>query len=326
VHAKPRQQAASGTQLPHEHAHADVGMPPSVPPSLRPFVPTSLSSAFTVVELAVVIGIIVLLIALAVPAFNSMSAQSRHASAVQSINGILTRTHIAAVGERAMMAVRFGPAAWDLDQTAEGAADKNRQTAVTYRYVTSVEQPNNPSLVYYDERFVRREESQPVRLPSDVWVAPGEGLVTQNMHGYTNFGADFVLRGNVGEFYLEALDQSGAVNAEFYNADDFLVVFDPHTGLMGGGRPTAYGLRAYDPVNKVESAGNWRGPNANPPWDPEFNRFAFTGLVIYPREQFAALPADADGQERQELLRRIGRAYYVNRHSGVLVTGEQEGP
>ena len=301
-------------------------MPPSVSPSLRPFVPPSLSSAFTVVELAVVIGIIVLLIALAVPAFNSMSAQSRFASAVQSVSGILTRTHITAVGERSMMAVRFGPAAWDLDQTAEGAADKNRQTAVIYRYMTSVEEPFNPGNVYYDERFVRREESQPVRLPSDVWVAPAEGLLTQNMHGYTNFGADFVLRGNVGEFYLEALDQSGTVNAEFYNADDFLVVFDPHTGLMGGGRPSAYGLRAYDPLNKVESAGTWQGAGANPAWNPEFNRFAFTGLLVYPREQFAALPTDADGNDRQELLRRIGRAYYVNRHSGVLVAGEQEGP
>ena len=281
--------------------------------------------AFTVVELAVVIGIIVLLVALAVPAFNSMSVQSRHASAVQSINGILTRTHIAAIGERSMMAVRFGPAAWDLDQTAEGAADKNRQVAVTYRYMTSVEEPFNPGNVYYDERFVRREESQPIRLPSDVWVAPAEGLLSQNLYGYSNFGADFVLRGNVGQFELEALDQSGAVNAEFYNADDFLVVFDPHTGLMGGGRPSAFGLRAYDPVNGVESAGNWRGANANPPWNPEFNRFAFTGLVIYPREPFVALGANADGTDRQELLRRIGRAYYVNRHSGVLVAGEQEG-
>ncbi len=282
--------------------------------------------AFTVVELAVVIAIIVLLIALAVPAFNSMSAESRFAQAVQSVNGILTRTHIAAVGERSMMAVRFGPAAWDLDQTAEGAADKNRQTAVTYRYTTSVEQPDDPNRVFYDERFVRREESEPVRLPSDVWVAPAEGLLTQNMHGYTNFGANFVLRGNVGQFHLEALDQSGTVNPDFYNGDDFLVVFDPHTGLMGGGRPSAYGLRAYDPLNKVESAGTWQGAGANPAWNPEFNRFAFTGLVIYPREQFAALPTDADGTDRQGLLRRIGRAYYVNRHSGVLVAGEQEGP
>jgi len=285
--------------------------------------PRSPRRAFTVIELAVVIGIIVLLVALAVPAFNSMSAESRHTSAVQSINGILTRAHIAAIGERSMMAVRFAPAAWDLDETAEGAADRNRQVAVTYRYVTSVEQPNDPNQVYYDERFVRREESQPIRLPSDVWVAPAEGLLAGTVVGGSDSWADFVLGGDAGVFHLDP-----SANDDFLNADDFLVVFDPHTGLMGGGRPTTYGLRAYDPRPgyQTESAGQWQGAGANPPWNPEFKRFAFTGLVIYPREPFAALPADADGEERQDVLRRIGRAYYVNRHSGVLVAGQQEGP
>jgi hypothetical protein len=74
-------------------------------------------------------------------------------------------------------------------------------------------------------------------------------------------------------------------------------------------------LLAYDPVNGIETDRNG---------NVFFERFNFSGVVLYPRSPFADLGADASPTQRRELLRRLGKPFYVNRSSGLLVAGNRE--
>ena len=54
-----------------------------------------------------------------------------------------------------------------------------------------------------------------------------------------------------------------------------------------------------------------------------YQRYNFTGVVIYPRDAFAGLGAQATGADRQSWLREHGRAYMTHRFSGGLLSGAQ---
>ena len=96
----------------------------------------------------------------------------------------------------------------------------------------------------------------------------------------------------------------------FLRSDDFLIVFDPNSGVRGSGsisNPTRFPLLGYNAVTKEE--------------DPNINRFNYGGIVLYRREVFDALGENASGADRQALLQRMGRPYYVRRFGGGLVMG-----
>ena len=63
---------------------------------------------------------------------------------------------------------------------------------------------------------------------------------------------------------------------------------------------------------------------ASPRESADVERFNFSGIVIYRREPFLALDASASAEDRQDVLRRFGRPYFVHRYSGGLVMGTQE--
>ena len=284
-----------------------------------------LSPAFTIVELIVVITVIVLILAIAVPGLSALSSESRFSSAVQMVNGALTRAYYCALADGNMTAVRFLPGEWDYDESADAQRPTGRMHMVTYSYVgTSAGDPTQPGNVVFAEYFQRRVGSSSEQLPDNIWAAPAEALDRQQRtiggDQHNNFGQQFVLNGYLRHFYLDAKTWDD----EFLNADDFLIVFDPQTGVRGMISPMP--LKAYVPNSEYVDAGirgteTDRGSGGNPEY---YKRYNFTGVAIYRRGGFESLGnVGGAALERQNYLRRNSRPYLVHRYGGGLVMGTQ---
>ncbi len=284
-------------------------------PATRRRVPCAgaLRSAFTVVELVVVIGVIVLVLALAVPGLSAMTAEMRLSAARQSIHSGLTRAYYLALGDVSTTAVRFLPGEWDVEADDE---TRDRQHMVIYRYRGMTYDYQDPDLYVaeFDEYFVRREGSESVALPSEVWAAPLESLAVQgdvsNPSG--NTGLD-VLTGRTSQFAVNA-NVGDFPNANFLHADDFLIIIDPKLGVRqfrGWDQP--WRMRAYSPDNRREIA--YTGPSSN---KTLYTRYNFSGVVLYRRTPFLELGMDAAGLDRQAFLNDTGRPYVASRYGGGL--------
>jgi prepilin-type N-terminal cleavage/methylation domain-containing protein len=288
---------------------------------------TGADSAFTLVELLVVLAVIGLLLALALPAMNTLNADAKQTSAKQTVQAMLARAYYVTIAEGNMTAVRFLPAEWDLaEKGARGSA--GRQRMVIYRYVGVVD-PNLSNQEY----FARAEGTPAMDLPDDVWAAPLEALATTRgivspdadsggfvNRIYANFGADFVLNGraDAASFAYDVNRANTTCDGtSFLNADDFLLVFEPGTGLRPF-LPQTYRLRGFSPAAGYEV-------DRDPAYTTRlYRRFGFGGLVTYSRAAFLALGRQASGVERQEFLRANGRPEMVHRFSGGLLSGPSE--
>jgi len=292
-------------------------------------VPASVLSAFTIVELVVVVTVILVVLAIALPGLNAFNVESRFGTAAAAINSSLVRAYSTALSDNSLTAIRFVPDRWDKAPTAEAQRPTGRQLLVTYTYVGTAEDPDNPLMPAFDEYFQRRAGAPVVTLPEDVWVAPAEALETRprivgSHPPFLNLGRDFVLDGELGRFALDACgrtESSGDPNASlFLNVDDFLVVFDPQAGLQNVIR--AIPLRGYVPGDTGYWPANteaFRDRNGT-----KYRRYNFGGLVLYSRKGFVALGSQASGADRQTFLKQYGRPYAVHRFGGGLVMGSSD--
>lgn len=291
------------------------------------------AKGFTSIELIVVMGIIILVLAFGIPAFNRINLQSRKTSAVQVLNGVCTRAYAAAVANNSLTAVRLMPAAWDQDPS-EGvgnAGDVSRlQKAITYRWTTAYEDPANQTGVgrvqnaVFNERFERMQDGPEALMPSDIWAAPIESL-----NADPNAPAWPALDGRISTPGAPnfVLDPSSNAGQTFFNADDYLVVFDPKVGVVPSTAKQAWPLKALDanptsPTYRQEIPGTgWNGTG----YATTFRRFNYTGFAIYRRETMTALGTaeTISGSTRRGLLQRDAKTYFVNRTGGTLLAGNQ---
>jgi type II secretory pathway pseudopilin PulG len=281
-------------------------------------------------EMVVVIGVIVLVLAMAVPGLNAMATQSRHSQATQVVNGALTRAHLSALADMSPTAVRFVPGEWDSDASAEPQRPRGRQHIVLYSYV-AVPYVHSNGRIEFRQYFERRAGAASTQLPEDVWVAPVEALDTNSrrvpvsdgaMSLFSNFGAGMVLNGQIddGDGLSFTLD-AGNPTESFFQADDFLIVFDPQTGLRT--TLSLLPLKAYDPLSREEKdrsrIDEVVGGNNRP-----YERYNFTGVALYGRSAFLSLGKQAWlGQVRQDWLKGNARPYLVSRFGGELVMGKR---
>lgn len=264
-------------------------------------------AGFTLVELIVVLTVIVLLLAVSMPGLSSMHRDMRANAAVQTISGMLTRAYYLSIAESTLTAVRFMPAEWDVESDEEPPKGGLQRVAV-YQYVGATYDPATGGVVF-NEFFAPVESIPSMELPAGIWAAPVEALddVTQMR--------DLVLNGRItqsGEHNF-SYNADPNVNPDFLNADDFLIVFDPQSGLRGG-QPTLYPIRAYDPQQKFIDYQSSAG-------EP-YQRYGFTGVVLYNREVLVELAGSSpDAEELQDYLQTDGRPYLAHRFSGGLVSG-----
>lgn len=280
--------------------------------------------AFTIVELLTVIAIIILILAIGIPAFSNMSEQARFGSSIEAVQGALSRAYYNAVADNCQTAVRFVRGDWLADERGAtgGPRPGERMYLVQYRKVATTDRPNKSSgadklQVSFSERLEPVPDSTPVQLAQDVWAAPIEALTTTS----ADLGVDHPLRGRPGIFERLWTEQSAndidgrsKADVDFLGADDFLIVFDPGTGVRRGKSDDVPLIWGSEPLTGV-----------NPKFET-LRRRAYTGIVFYPRENLLALGVDATVNVRQNFLRRYGRPYYVSRYGGDLVAGGLETP
>jgi type II secretory pathway pseudopilin PulG len=294
-----------------------------------------LRSAFTIIELIVVVTVIIVILAIAVPGLSAMNAEARLTAAQQVINGALTQAYHLAWANRSLAALRLLPAEWDVQPDNAAAGRTGRQSLAIYSYVGTNVQENTSGggfTIGPKEYFQRAKEFNSALMPEDVWAAPLEALSVDSVNltssttpgfgfAYSPFGSSFVLDGQIGWFAFDAnrLDND-TESGTFLNADDFLLVCDAQTGLRTA-TPTPYLLRANVPA---DHAAQW-GPEPSPDLQhgPAYQRYSFSGVVTYRREPFAQLGTAATGIQRQTLLRESGRAFLAHRYGGGLVPGLQ---
>ncbi|MCG3126407.1 MAG: hypothetical protein CHACPFDD_01242 [Phycisphaerae bacterium] len=265
-------------------------------------------AAFTLVELIVVIVVIAIILAIGIPALSNMITDARFNAAVENVSAALNRAQMQSIANMNLTAVRFVPSGWDVDPKGDAASAPDRQAAVTYAYGTEATAKQGKSLsgkdLTFSERFARDAESRAVILPSGVWAAPAEAL-TRDTNGRA------ILTGTIGQFELSPL---GGSSEKFLEADDFLVVFEPQSGLRPSDRVSGFRLKAQDFTRAVTDPKRVRERD-------DVYRSNFTGVVLYKRDPFLALGTDAKADLRQEIMRRDGRPYFVNRYGGGLVMG-----
>jgi prepilin-type N-terminal cleavage/methylation domain-containing protein len=289
----------------------------------------SLRPAFTLTELIVVMVVIVVVLSLAVPGLSAMNSEARLTASSQKIAGALTRAYYLSQAESSMTAVRFLPGRWD-STAATAGEETDRQHMVVYQYYGSTDRDlgNGNFALEYDEYFRRAREITSIELERNVWAAPLESLAndrvdlrreapgTSYIQTYNSLGDQFILDGEPGLFQFDAMlgNGTGTSDGQFLNADDFLLVFDPDTGLRTG-IPQPFRLNGHVPLDPP--LGGF-ATDRNAAGTLYYQRYGFTGVVLYPRDALVELGADADGQTRQTFLRENGRAFLANRAGGGL--------
>ncbi len=278
---------------------------------------------FTSVELLVVLGIIVLLLTVGLPAFNQMSRQADRTRARSIISAALQRAQVLAISSRAPTAVRFVPAAWE--EASEGVnAIRGPQAVAIYQFRFTANDPLLGS-TEFNQRFEMVNNVPPQTLPGDLWVAPAEALLHDPVDNSGFFGRR-ILGDDDGTDPGDFDTDADAANENHFDADDFLIVFEPETGVqaarwstVGGQRRTPWQIDGYDPRSLARSAWEIRPDGTLQTPRRPYRRFNFTGLVMYEREVFIERHQGSSAADRQAFLQQEGEVFHVDRNGGSLI-------
>ncbi|NLX15147.1 MAG: prepilin-type N-terminal cleavage/methylation domain-containing protein [Phycisphaerales bacterium] len=266
----------------------------SVSLSLCPSVPLSRRRGITLVELMVVIGIIALVAALALPAFGPMMQSKREAEFVNSLNGLFAMAQVSALGKRSHVALRFERAFETVEDTGlmiSAGREANwldHQQARFLDFATSKEYA-----------FIHDPESKVHALPPNVWVAPGD-------FAERNLDDD-----STDMWYEPTLNNNTVRYSPF---DTFYIVFNSNGELT---RKPADQCRYRDRTQAYPAAGDRIvQPMVDYPGRP-----TVTSLVLYDRRAFGQVAATSDA--RKDFLRQYGRPIYLNRYNAAAVEGRR---
>lgn len=266
-------------------------------------------SAFTIIELIVVMAIIVALLLMAVPAFKTIHKRGQLGTSFLLIQSNLERARIESRSWHNTFAVRVSPLEWVQEPQPQS---KNKQILSTYIWTCSTNKKtynatdysdNNPTInpvssINFAEHFELRKGNQqftPYVLPLNIGVAPIEAETNSQL-----------LSGQIGFF------SSDPENPLLIKSEDFIFMFN--NGVLCGNpykREIApgynfirdpYPIWSYNPTTQRESY---------------VKRYPTTGFIIYDREALMTAGINnVNGSTRQFLLNKFGIKYIVNPQNG----------
>jgi len=250
-------------------------------------------SAFTLLELMVVIGIIILVASLAVPAVGPMLKSNQRAQAINTLNGMLTVAQTAAQANALNAALRF-ERAFEVDEDGQMVDRQGNRVAesggepawLPYQQVKYVLYAFNRSS---SNTFEVMQDTSSVALPKSVWIAPG-------------YSIDMSLAD------ADLYSPYSTVPISYNRLNTFYVVFDQ----SGGVARLDSGTIAYVDETLMDDS---KSP-AMPPTEPHPDESA-RSLLVYDREKFDAIGDDAD--RRFEFLTTEAQPVYINRFMASIV-------
>jgi type II secretory pathway pseudopilin PulG len=261
----------------------------------------------------VVIGIIILLVAIAVPAVGPAIFTSQQTQVIQQLTGAINMAQIRAESQGGF-AIRI-ERAFKTDQRGYMVDASN--TPTTSNASLSGFEP--VYLGYQQIRFLRPpREGQyyapsvddVIKLPTGVWVGPDYATNT-TYFGVSHFTSSPTCTPTAGlaynpfENFCVAFDQRGGVTE-----------LRPYTNSISPA-PSVYtqsdNYRYQDQSQTVSSG-------VSPITDFAYN--SARGFIMYDRKKFEAY-GPTNTNAKGEFLGREGRTLYINRYLGTLVEGEK---
>ena len=317
-----RRQTADGTTQNPSGRTAPARRPDS---AARPL-PSASRAAFTLTELLVVIGIIVLLLVLAVPAFNLLSGSRSIDGAENNLSALLGRARAEAIGLQRETGVMFF-----IDPATEGVMG-----ALVYKS-TETGPTADAREVYLD--VVDGVEFLPLPRGVMLQVIDDAGVAgkTRSDDGYMGFNQLDPPPNYTGEIRkvggVILFDASGRLVSRSYGFD---LTTDPPTGT---GVPTAMNRLLFNPP---ATGVDWAHapaflpdpPVQTPPLPPRLQRSAF-GFVLIDGQAFKNNGSDTDPQftgpvnsyaaneaGEENWIDENGTPVLINRYNGTLVRGD----
>jgi type II secretory pathway pseudopilin PulG len=239
--------------------------------------------AFTLVELVVVIGIIILMSTMAVPALHNLLLQQQMSSVVQTFGGAVASARATAQSNFTTAAIRV-ERAFATDDAGEMIKDADGNPRwLNYQrirtVVLGVRQPQNP---IPGEEFAFRQTADKAMtsLPSLVWLAP-------------NYGVALAASGDT------SWQPPTAGAAPIDTLDTFYIAFNRRGELMN--LPSSRLVYLDETQNRLRIG----HPTTSA-----------TGAIVYNHDRFQAA-----GRDPAEL--RKGLPLYIDRYSGEVLRGEQ---
>lgn len=261
-------------------------------------------SAFTLIELVVVLGIIILLVGIAVPAVGPALNSNQQTQAVQLLTGAINTAQVRAENQ--------GGAAIRIERAFKTDAGGYMIDAAGRR----TNQSGFSGPVYLDHQQIRMLRApregryyapaldEPIKLPTGVWLAPDYAL---GISAYFNSSQFWPI--NVSYVPLNPFET-------------FCIVFDQR-GTVTELRPYNNSLNPSPAITAQSDA--YRYQDQTQPISATLSQVtdypynSARGVIVYDRKRFDSLGQNVAA--KSTFLQREGRPMFINRFLGTLVEG-----
>ena len=308
-------------------AQAGVGCAGRRPPMADGRWPMAGCRAFSLIELVVVVGIIILLVAIAVTAVGPAMFSSQQTQVIQQLTGAINIAQVRAQNQGGF-AIRI-ERAFKTDERGY-MQDINGQTPDNgHTSLPNFDRTQAPIYLPYQQiRFLRAPREgryytpaldDVIKLPTGVWLAPDYALVngTPPPAGYSATLFPFPVTDLVDPWDPSVL----AANASFAtnSFENFCIVFDQR-GSVTELRPQRVGITTDDYYYQDQSQADLQAASINR--EGALTTFKYPsarGVIMYDRKKFDSY---GDASTKAQYLARDGRLLYINRILGTLVEGQ----